>query len=124
MKLRNLTPHPINFYRDEDIVTEGRAVTVVPGATPYLTLPSEGIARAQQSEVLLGEVAGISVFHAEYGEPEDLPEPQEGTGLIVSFLTASAAQAHGRTTEDLFLVAHTVRDAEGRIIGCTALSQL
>lgn len=103
-KIKNLTPHAI-FIVDED----GNALTV---------FESEGIARAEQKDEPAGEINGIPLVKSTFGEPIDLPDPEENTYLIVSLVTANAAKAVGRTTEDLLLTSGLVRDEQGRIIGC------
>jgi hypothetical protein len=54
----------------------------------------------------------------------DLPEYSIGVQYIVSALTVSAAKAYGRTTNDLLLVADTVRNDQGQIIGCKAFARV
>ena len=54
-----------------------------------------------------------------FGGTGDLPAPVEGVRLVVSLITASAAQAEGRSTDDLLVVGEAVRDEGGRIIGVT-----
>lgn len=112
-KIRNLTPH---------------CVTIVnPAAEPtevLRTFPSEGVARATQQNLQVGEVDGIPVMTTSFGETVDLPDYEEGVYLIVSVITANAARANGRTTADLLLTTDTVRDADGRIIGCRAFARI
>lgn len=125
----NLTPHAIALYAEGDCTpAKGGTFTLNEGAAPVATFPSEGVARAAMSETVTDtvEVNGrsVSVFRMEYGAPTALPEPQEGVLLVVSALTAQAAARSGRTTSDLLMVAHLVRDAEGKVLGCTGFSQL
>lgn len=108
--IRNLTPHCITM-----VTTDGEVSH---------TFPSEGIARATQTNVQVGEVNGIPVMETHFGETVDLPEFQEGTYLIVSIITANAARANGRTTCDLLLTTDTVRDESGRIVGCRAFARI
>ena len=125
MNIINLTPHDVVMYRVEDTITEGKTVMVAANAAPRCIFPKSGtVARARQTETVTGTIDGIEVLSMSYGEVEDLPEPQEDTMYIVSTITAMAARAHGRSVSDLLLVAHAVRDNEGRIVGCTAFSQL
>lgn len=107
-KIRNLTPHAI-FIVDED-------------GNPFTVFQSEGIARAEQKDEPAGELNGIPLVKSTFGEPVDLPEPEENTYLIVSLVTANAAKAAGRTTEDLLLTSGLVRDKQGRIVGCKAFA--
>ncbi len=107
---RNLTPHTVNLCD-----AEGNKIRA---------FESEGVARAAQTTVELGEIDGIRLVKPSFGEPVGLPEAQEGVFLIVSLATANAAREYGRTTEDLLLVADTVRDETGKICGCRAFSRL
>lgn len=59
-----------------------------------------------------------------YGEPVGLPDWQEGVALIVSALTANAAAASGRRTDDLHIVQGLVRDEAGAVIGCTGFAKV
>lgn len=103
----NLTPHDVNF-----IMEDGMTVT----------FQSAGIARAKQTNAEAGNIEGFRIVRASYGEPEGLPMPEAGTYYIVSVLTAAAAKASGRTTDDLLLTADAVRNEAGQIVGCKAFA--
>lgn len=106
--IANLTPHSVNIVSAD--------------GTPIVTLkPTGTVARAQQSSVQVGTIDGIPVMKTTFGAPVDLPDPEDGVYYLVSLATANAAKAAGRTTDDLLLTLNPVRDADGRIIGCTAL---
>lgn len=114
MKIRNFTPHTITIVSENgDCLAQ---------------FPSEGIARAKQTNVPYKDIMcdGISnaipLVSTTFGEPEGLPDPQHGTYLVVSVITANAAKANGRNCADLLLTCDPVRDAEGRIIGCKSLA--
>lgn len=132
MILHNLTPHTINVFSYEHVNCDQRGVFTLTSddASTIFTLPSEGVARATQREEVVGDLAVdgcetvFEVLQMSYHEPVDLPEPQEGHGYVVSFITASAAKAHGRSTSDLYVVAHAVRNSAGQIVGCTSFSQV
>lgn len=88
MTIRNYTGHPVYvFYEEGDVVR--------------IIFHSDGEARARQTDVPVDEILGISVVKTEFGEVVGLPEPRRDVYLIVSFITARAALAHGRTTADL-----------------------
>ena len=106
--IRNLTPHDINIVRDGKIDRIIKADGVV--------------ARAKQSTSPQGELDGIPIIKMEFGEPENLPEPEVNVFLIVSLPTAQAAIKAGRDTADLRLTSLPVRDDKGQIIGCESLS--
>ncbi|MBR3319566.1 hypothetical protein IKG06_03635 [Candidatus Saccharibacteria bacterium] len=103
-KIVNLTPHTVNIVAED--------------GTIKAAFPSEGIARASQIAEYVGELDGIELVSMKFGATEDLPAPAEGVYYIVSVITANAAKAEGRTTDDLVITADPVRDADGRIIGC------
>ena len=129
MTIRNLTPHNIVIY-DEADCTPFKCGSYTPrtGARPLAVLASEGVARAATSEKAVGVVKfdglSVPVLKSEYGKPVGLPEPEKGVYLIVSALTAQAAARAGRATSDLLVIAHSVRDAEGNILGCTRFATL
>lgn len=55
-----------------------------------------------------------------FGEVEGLPETQEGTIYVVSSLVAQ--RVPNRT--DVFIPNESVRDDQGRIIGCKSLGRI
>ena len=104
MTIKNLTPHAINVMnKDNDIVA---------------TIPSGGIARASQKTEFSHMLDRFYIVRNTYGEPEGLPEYEEGVYYIVSLITANSARACGRTTNDLLLTSDLVRNEQGQIIGC------
>lgn len=110
MKIINLTPHEVNV-----LDSLGRS---------WMNFPSEGVARAKESSVVVGDFIGIPVVEKAFGEPEGLPDYGEDTFYIVSVVTANAAKAAGRTTEDLLITADPVRDPQGRILGCRSFAKI
>ena len=55
-----------------------------------------------------------------YGEVQGLPDQRDDTVLIVSSMVA--ARCKDRT--DVFIPNESIRDAEGRIIGCKSLGRV
>ena len=106
----NLTPHTITILNEDGTVLK--------------QFPSEGVARATQSQVYAGHLDGIELVRTSFGAPIGLPEPQMDTYYIVSLATANAAKYAGRRVDDLLLTSDPVRDSEGRIIGCRRLALL
>lgn len=107
MKIINLTPHAINFVRED-----GR---------PILTVePSGSLARVSVRTETTGEIAGISVTKSVYGEVEGLPAPEDGTIYLVSSLVAGRVP----NREDVFIPNESVRDDKGRIVGCKSLGHV
>lgn len=109
-RIINLTPHTIN-------IVDGVGSKIV-------DLPSEGEARAVQKNVNFGSLGDIPLVRAEFGEPIGLPEPAENTFYVVSAITANAAKAAGRTTDDLLITVETVRNEKNQIVGCKALAKI
>lgn len=107
--IKNLTPHAVNLCDADGNV--------------FATFESTGtIARAKQTDVPSGTITvngiELALVRTEFGSPVDLPETEEGVYLVVSIITANAAKASGRTTDDLLITSNPVRDADGRIVGC------
>ena len=105
MKMINLTPH---------------AVTIVKETGNLVIEPSGMLARVAAKIVTIGEIDGIPVTTTEFGEVENLPEPEEGTIYIVSSLVAQRCTHRG----DVFIPNEAVRDEAGRIIGCKSLGRI
>lgn len=130
----NLTPHSILVLRDDH---EG-SITGVIGSGPtareahfsvVIEFPPSGtIARATQTDQVVGGVEAcgkdISVVRTVFGETIDLPHPEVEVMLIVSAITAQAAKALGRPTDDLLMTSDIVRDKNGRLIGIRRFSTL
>lgn len=95
MTIRNYTGHPVYVFYEE-------------GDTVRIIFHSDGEARARQTDVPVDEILEIPVVKTEFGEVVGLPEPRTGVHLIVSFITARAALAHGRTTAGSFRVSLSV----------------
>ena len=102
----NLTPHDIHLYRGNELVE---------------TVKSCGAARVSVRSEKVGEINGYPISKNFYGEIIGLPEPQPGIFYVVSALVAQAAA--GRRT-DLLVVNDTVRDKEGRIVGCRGFARI
>ena len=128
MEIINLTPHDINFYEEEHTQKIKGCYYIIPGALPYHTIPASGItARAAQTEDNLPAIdcngVRVPLLQMTYGDPVNLPEPEKGKAYVVSALTVAAAKAAKRSTSDLYVVARTVRNGVGAVIGACALSK-
>lgn len=128
MEIINLTPHDINFYEEEHTQKIKGCYYIIPGALPYHTIPTSGItARAAQTEDNLPAIdcngVRVPLLQMTYGDPVNLPEPEKGKAYVVSALTVAAAKAARRSTSDLYVVARTVRNEVGAVIGACALSK-
>lgn len=127
-RIVNLTPHEVALVKED----EAGQIVGFTGFGPkqaeakYSILrvfPSEGVVRASQREEAAGTLqleggGSVEVIYIEFGEITGLPDPKMDIMYIVSVIAANAAKALGRYTGDLLIVADTVRDAEGKILGC------
>ena len=101
-QIKNLTPHAIHLV-DQD----GQVLR---------TFTSEGLVRLKTTTVDAGTIAGCRVTRTEFGQPEGLPEFQEGTYYLVSQLVKNALPER----KDLLVPAEVVRDQSGNIVGCNS----
>jgi len=107
MKIVNLTPHRIDFCTAD--------------GSPLMSVePSGTIARVSVKTETIGEIAGIPVTKSVYSDVVDLPAPQEETVYVVSSLVAQRCVDR----DDVFIPNESVRDSEGKIIGCKSLGKV
>lgn len=98
MKFVNLTPHEIN---------------VMGISGDVITIPTSGtVARLKTGIAQIGEAEGVRFTKTVFGEPEGLPEPEDGVVFLVSQLIKNALPRRS----DLGVPAEIVRDAEGKIL--------
>ena len=102
----NLTPHDV-IVVDEN----GNTIKVFP--------KSKTPTRCSVSREVIGKVGGYPLYKSVFGAVENLPTPKKGRFYIVSRLVAEAVKRN-----DLLIPDDTVRDNEGRIIGCRGFSRL
>ena len=109
MKIRNLTPHPVDF-----ILPSGETRTLAPDPA--------GPARVAEAlhPIASGEVMGIPLTQKILGDIIGLPAPVSGTALLVSALVATVAWGHQRT--DVLAIGEFVRDSTGRVTGAKSLA--
>ena len=107
MMLINLTPHTINMVNASGEVT----LEIEPELTP---------ARCKVEREVAFTVAGFDVNRSVFGEVVGLPPVQDETWYIVSRIVAEAA----KTRKDLLVPDETVRDEEGRIVGCKSFATI
>lgn len=99
VNLVNLTPHAVNF-----ITADGRQIDVQP----------EGIiARLEQKDVLSRWIGRIPVYKTEYGEVQNLPDPQPDTIYIVSGMVLSQVPER----DDVLAPGALIRNDAGQVIG-------
>lgn len=134
MKIKNLTPHAICIFTTSQCVEQkkGNYSTLVlkEGEKPVLTIEAEKeIARVASKTIYTDPVEfnGVSIPQAKvvFGKVEGLPvNLEEDTLYIVSSITVNAFKAHGHDTKQLRLVADTVRNEQGQIVGALSLAEV
>jgi len=125
MRIFNGTPHPINFYKDEDTYREDpRRIFLKEGSKPFFTLEAGQPLNAKTSNCPAPEVdfpiplKGAMVF------VDAEPIPVGYDLVVVSNLYRSACVELGRDTSKLATVSDPVYEKVGdnvRPVGCLAL---
>lgn len=117
LNILNLTPHKIVVYSQDE---EQILLTIEPQKN------EEGkplFLRAEVNQEPLPPLNGFPVHLNSYGVVEGMPDPKEGTVYVVSQITATALKAAGRA-DDVYIVDKTVRDSDGRIVGCKGFAKV
>lgn len=110
MRLKNLTPHPVN---------------IVCG-TARLTLPPDTLSPPRIAETVtpVGSVGlqgfDIPLAHVHASTVSGLPPAEPETLLIVARIIAEAHPDRG----DLVVPYNVIRDPQGAVIGCTSLARI
>jgi len=117
--IKNYTPHDVVLY---DF------------GKPVISFPSCGVARCQTTREKVSEIVLISgttesdirlctidINSTQFGQVEGLPEPDGETFYIVSL---AVAQAMSGKRSDLLVTDDTVRDENGKIVGCRAFARV
>jgi hypothetical protein len=110
VKLRNLTPHPVDIHRGPARLTLPPEV----GPVPRIVETSR-----QRGTV---DVDGFSIplLQVTASDVAGLPAPEEGTLHVVARVVAEAAPER----DDLVVPYEPVRDAQGSVIGCRSLARI
>ena len=106
MEFINLTCHDITLYKNDEIA---------------LTIKASGLARCKEEMHKVDEISGFPIYSNTYGEVYGLPEEEEGKLYILSKIVAEALKGKRK---DLLIVADTVRDESGRIIGAKGFARI
>ena len=97
--LVNLTPHTLNEL------------------TTNLQIPPSGIvARLDTNSKQVNTLDNIPVYSKQFGEIQNLPDPQSNTFYIVSGIMLDVAKQQGR--KDCLAPGELVRNDKGQPIGC------
>lgn len=146
MNIINTTPHEINIYMEEQTEwnDERKFYQVKAGEQPVKSIPSSGTTfRMDMHEATITSLVlegrffiqecedtplggilpntfnfGMPVMRVWYDGHDEFPNEVEGTYYIVSRLVAENAKYR----DDFLMVHRTVRNRDGRIIGCTAFA--
>lgn len=106
-KIINMTPHKIVIIKDYE----------------KIKLESAGTIRLKSNTTYIGELitdkGKIPVTHSILETEVDVPERKQGTIYIVSNLVCQAYPKR----DDFYIVNETIRDNQGRIVGCKSISQ-
>ena len=117
--IKNYTPHEITLIGDD--------------GKPLISFPSCGVARCQVTRERTGNISvfvsneGVKKLHlipinsTNFGQVEGLPEPNGENLFIVSL---AVAQAMSEKRSDLLVTDDTVRDENGKIVGCRAFARV
>lgn len=114
MKIHNFTPHVVTVFDDDN--------------NQLAEYQPCGLARAQQLEIVVGEIGikpeFVPLKRMVFGGVEGLPETAERDEyFIVSSIAAQAARAMNHPFADKLLVpSDPVRDGLGQVVGCRSFS--
>lgn len=103
MEFVNLTPHPINIKKGDELIT-------IP--------PSGIVARVKTERVLHATFNDIPIYHQTFSDIDGLPPPTDNVLYIVS---AVVLQAVKDSRDDVVSpdTLNAIRDQQGNIIGVT-----
>jgi hypothetical protein len=107
MSVVNKTPHAVHIV-DED----GRVIRTYEKGDSQIRLAVKTVRAKPLPD-------GTPTSITEFGQPEGLPEFQEGVFYIVSQLVKNALPHR----PDLLVPAEVVRDKDGNIVGCRSLGR-
>ena len=132
MQIINLTPHSVNFVWEpvnEDGSPSGYFETIATiSASGQVARVAAKTVPVVETKLYLGgtfserpmTIEDIPVTTTEFGEVEGLPDPKPGVVYIVSSLVAQRVPER----RDVFIPNESVRDSQGRIIGCKSLGHI
>lgn len=102
----NLTPHVITLVDDHGNII----ASIEPEAQP---------ARCEVTRVVAFSAGGHPVNRTVFGSVYNLPDPVDGVWYITSRIVAEAV-----TRKDVLVPDETVRDKDGKIVGCKSFATL
>ena len=124
-EIRNCTSHDINVK-----LTDANDIAFNDDCEWMVFKPSGVVARCDTEFVVVGSVTvdnnhmeshvTIPIRERRFGEPYNLPDPQDGVLFIVSRIVAEACAG---VREDLLIVDDVIRNEQGNPIGCKALAR-
>ena len=118
MQYINLTPHPINLFVDgkETILPRSGMIARCEETTEVVAV-HDGV---EWRRPAYGRLYCVITEEPFAGDEVSFPQPFHDTAFVVSGIALAAAKALGRT--DCVSPHGFIRDAEGRILGCTGFS--
>lgn len=115
MDFVNMTPHTINVLHP---IANNDDPTDIDYKTLLTIEPSGETIRLSENWTVIGSVGNIALYHCAFGSEAELPPEQDNRVYVVSAMVANAFPE--RT--DFVMVAKTVRDENGYIMGCEAFA--
>lgn len=113
----NATPHAIHLLAGEKRIVIPKSGLKIRVDSDHEVVDSIAV-KGQEIEIRARTFGAVTVTN-EGGEVVNFPAKEEGRLIIVSRIVAEAM-----SRDDLVIVDGTVRDEEGRIIGCTAFARV
>ena len=113
MKIMNLTPHALTFISANNNMER------------YIVEPSGIVARVAAHTENIGSITTddgfvIPLTTTVFGQVEGLPAPEAGTVYVVSSLVAGRVPDR----QDVMIPNESIRDDNGRIVGCLSLGKI
>lgn len=105
MNIYNYTPHRVS------IISNNQTTIFEP----------KGLARVSEKCVVIGKMNGIDICKMQYSDVTGLPPENNNDVYIVSSIVANALKGK---RNDIYVPCISLRDKDGRIIGCEKLAKL
>lgn len=124
--LVNLTQHALDFVAAQETALDGGPVIISLPGVPRSDWATKVVRVAVMPQMCRAEIATqigvVSLFSPPvYGEVTNLPEPVEGTILVVSGMVVSALAERGIRRPDVMSPSQLQRGADGKPSGALGL---
>ncbi|WP_207223618.1 hypothetical protein [Pseudonocardia sediminis] len=120
----NLTPHPVRVYHEKTPdrirdLDEGLLFRIDPTEAPArLAMSDVGITWDVMDDYNTNYLAPVR--RVRFGQVDNLPDPEEGTWLVVPLLVARDQPDR----RDLLFPTREVRNMDGTVVGCRGFGQV